>query len=255
MSHSPGIRAGFPGPKFSNELLEEVSSESDFIRYVEDELGYLLWWEDGVELFINFVQETDLLKSSCELLKNHSPSEAQIVGALKHPFVFGRVLTGMSGEDDANVLGIPHAFECYDDLVFSLQLASMTRYKQAQQSLRSALELAVCHAYFSVAGADYDDLPLTPIPPMKDRKRGMLNRLLACRRIEKEVAEGVVSIYGELSLATHSHYKYLNFRFEQIDEAEQFQRFLENLGVVSRLCLAVALSVKSITLYTCTPLR
>lgn len=238
-----------PGPSFSDERLCDISSESDFINYVENHLGYL-YWEESVEPFIDFVTESGLLDATNRVLQDGASKEPMLIGTLKYPFVFTRVLSGLCGVDDANVLGMPHAFEAERDIDCAIKLASGGHYKQSLQTLRSALELSVCHAYFSAAGLNYDELDDILIPPLKDKRRGMINRLLSCRRITQEVAEAISSTYTELSHATHSQYRYLNIKFTEEDESKKFLCVLSNLRVVSYLCTKVVLSAKSISLYT-----
>lgn len=254
MHHSQAIQFCLPGPEFLFERLADISAESDFLRYVDEKLRYAPVWEDGPELFANFVKENGLLEAAAQFLPKDEWIESTVVGALKYPFVFDRILSGLSGDDDANVLGIPYAFEACDDIRCALKLLAGGYFKQALQILRGALELSVCHAYFSAAGLGYDDLESTSIPPMRDKRLGMINRLIACRRIERDLAQGLASVYNELSLATHAHYRYLNLKFEKVDEAGRFLHALESLCAVSRLCTSTVLSMKSISMYTGTPL-
>ncbi len=238
------------GPSFSQEQLCDVSPASDFIRYVEADLGYDLFWENNVELFIGLVNESGLINAAHRVLGSGASIEPMIVQVLKYAFVFRLALNGLSSEDDANVLGLPHAFEACDDLECAMKLAADGHYKQSLQTLRSALELSVCHAYFSVAGLHYEELEATIVPPLKDRRRGMINRLLSCRRITTQAAEEIASTYSELSHATHSNYRYLNSKFEEEDEGTKLLCFLSNLCVVSHLCTQTVLGAKGISLYT-----
>jgi hypothetical protein len=245
-----GMELVVPGLDFIDESLDCITQESDFLQYVEDRISYCSW-EDEVLLFNNFVRGSGLLYSVERLYKDDVPSAiTATVGLLKYPFVFQRLLAFHAGVDSTNVWGLPYLIESENDLDCSLLLIRTGHYKQAVQLLRSALEAAVAHAYLSTAGVQYDDLCHQIIPPLKDRKRGMLNRLVAVRRLEASVATVISRLYSELSSAMHSQYKYLTVKFEETIETEDFIDALTIYSSVSRCCTCILLSMEGIEQYT-----
>lgn len=229
---------------FKDEPLGRICQASDVIDFVEYYTIYL--GVDEVSLFSSYVHDLKLYEVIGKLFPD--PEEAMLektVGALKHTFAYERILEGLSGRDEVYAVDLPYLDEANSDLTCALLLIANDRHKAAAHSLRSALEVAVAHAYLSVKCLVYEDLRNWLIPPMKDKKRGMLNYLVEFEFISACQAEEVSSLYRDLSAATHSQHRYLVRNLEQPSEAGIFLRSLQNVREVSSSCIALIIRMDS----------
>jgi len=223
---------------YSNEQIDGICTRSDLIDFIE--CYSTSFDEDEVNLFVAYVHNSGLLEAMAKLFaEDNEKATSETVGTLKHVFAYGRVLSALAGRDFINAWGIPYLMEADADLNCSLLLLQKGHYKQSAQLLRSALEAAVIHAYFSISGVSYDDLSNREIPPLKDRRRGMLNRLVTSGLLCSAEAGLVSDLYRNLSAAVHSQYKYLTVKFEELFEPERFVLLLGLLRDVSIACLTI----------------
>jgi hypothetical protein len=227
---------------FSNEQIDGICARSDVIDFIE--CYSTCFDEDEANLFVAYVHDSGLLETAAKLFAGDNEKVTlKTVGTLKHVFAYGRVLSALAGRDSINAWGIPYLMEADADLACSLLLTREGHFKQSAQILRSALEAAVIHAYFTISGVSYDDLSNREIPPLKDQRHGMLNRLITAGLLCSPEAGAISNLYQNLSAATHSHYKYLTVRFEETFETEQFILLLGLIRRVSIACLTIMLNM------------
>lgn len=239
---------------FTDEPLDSICETSDVIEFV---LDYTVAFDENeVDLFSSYVSDSGLLIFAREKLKDSSDRTiALIVGTLKYSFSYDRLLMGFTAIDGINALGLPHLIEASSDLDCAVLLLANRRYKIAMQTLRSALECAIVHVYFSISGVSYDDLNERRIHPMKDKKRGMLNYLVEFEILQPKEAEELSFLYGVLSSATHSEYKYLDFKFEDSLSDDAFFNCLGLFREVCSFCIGLMLKMNEMRLHGIVNLR
>jgi len=221
-----------------DENFEQLNPSSDVVDFVE--YYTICLGDDELELFTTYVRKSNLIP----FIEKAAPDlHAALVGSLKHTFAYSRILTALAGEDDVNAWGIPYLMEADTDIESALLLMSNGYHKPTLQMLRTALEASITHAYLTVIGVTYDDLPTHYIPPMKDRKRGMINRLVAIRVLTSEQARSVSTLYCDLSNATHSQYKYLHNKFEEVNERAILANTISIIRSVAICCITVMLQM------------
>lgn len=245
---SPDVIPGFFPPgilPLADERIDVISIQSDVADFIEAHSHYPLE-EDETRLFVAFVRNSRLLEvATKQSVEYGSAAEAQTVGALKHVYAYRSILSMLAGVDDVNALGLPYLMEAEDDLQCALLLLGSCHYKQSVQLLRSALETAVAHAYFSISGVMYDDLPHQRIPSMN----GMLDRIVTFGLLGAVQAVTIHALYTELSSATHSQYKYLSVKFEEIHGPDRFLQAIGHVRAVSITCLLVMLNMTRLDAY------
>jgi len=236
-----------------SEPLSAVCGTSDLIEFVE--YYSICYGQDELELFREYVQKFGVVKTAEEIYNATSYSSGESLsrlgGTLKHAFAFDRTLTVLTGFDNVNALGLPYLLEAAVDLDSAIELLAMRRYKLSTQVLRSSLEAAVAHAYFSTTGLTYESLEkLQPkLPSMNDRKRGMLSHLTAFKVLTQVEAQKIASAYRCLNAAVHSQFQYLEMRFEEFSHADFFSRTLKHIEEVSILCLVVMLNMQRMRIH------
>jgi hypothetical protein len=221
---------------FSIERPADIDDDSDFIRFgnVFDYQQHIDLLNDFRELLIECFQLSldDTLSASTEL--------AEIVSAAKYPFTLRRVLRGVVGEDMAFGFELPYLVEAESDLLAACVLAGQAFWKQSMQLLRSALEVAVAHAYFGLRGDDYHFLLASPrfrMPAFKGRG-GMLEQLVRTQTIDESLAAECRTLYSELSKRVHSHIHHLSVSEPQNPDAAEWCQLCSKVGdVVLRLIL------------------
>lgn len=230
-----------------DEPLSEVCSSSDVIEFVE--YYSVSYAEDELELFTEYVHRlgiVDIVGNDFTGQVAQSRSIPGLGGALKHAFAFDRMLTVMTGFDNVNALGLPYLLEACMDLNSAIELLVKGRLKLSAQALRSSLEAAVAHAYFSTTGLTYDTLEnLQPkLPSMNDNKRGMLSHLAKFKVLNQPEVHKIASVYRRLSAAVHSQFQYLDMKFEDDSYENSVFRTIKDIEEVAILCLVVILNMQ-----------
>lgn len=227
---------------FVDEKLETICDTSDLLEFLDWHTLYFC--NEQVAEFLTYVHDTALLKLGQQISRGATNElEMTVVGALKHSFAYRQIVDGLVGLDELNIGGLPYLVEACTDIECSLLLLSKGHHKQSVQLLRSALEAVVTHAYFSTAGVTYDDLPNQRTPPMNNDGRGMLNHLEAIGLLSEIDAKEISTLYGELSAATHSQYKYLSVKFEVVSKVVVFAQSIRHLRDVCITCMSVILNM------------
>jgi hypothetical protein len=221
---------------FSIERPADIDDDSDFMRF-----GNVFDYERSIDLLDDF---RELLIECFQLSLDDTMSDAaelaEIVSAAKYPFTLRRVLRGVVGEDMAFGFELPYLVEAESDLLAACVLAGQAFWKQSTQLLRSALEVAVAHAYFGLRGDDYHFLLTSTrfrMPAFKGRG-GMLENLVQTQTIDESLAAECMTLYSELSERVHSHIHHLSVTESQHSDAVEWCQLCSKVGnVVLRLIL------------------
>lgn len=197
----------------------DIDHDSDFMRF-----GDLFDHGPSVDVLDEFQA---LLLDCFQFSPDETTSEAQglagITGAAKYPFTLRRVLRGVIGQDMAFGYELPYLMEAESDLLAACTLAGHSFWKQSMQLLRSAIEVAVAHAYFGLRGDDYYRLLANSRfrMPMFKGRGGMLDTLVQSQVIDESFAEECGTLYAELSKRVHSHVHHLSvIEGQDVDAAE-----------------------------------
>jgi len=202
---------------------------------------------DEQQEFLMYIEKVGFSRESLLHIYQEIPTDLyeKVAKTLRYHFTFHRVFAGLGGEDMLNATGLPYLYEAAEDLTCTLSLGRLKYHKQSLQMLRSALEAAVIHAYFTVKNIDYDSLTsaLGNIPSMNNRTTGMLHHLLEKDFMKAVFADEIRSIYQSLSNAVHSRFPFVNTKFETDDDRDRLRYWSVQNQNVCLACIKLLLCV------------
>ncbi|AFK63945.1 hypothetical protein TKWG_21210 [Advenella kashmirensis WT001] len=232
---------------FSDELLAEINADSDFLSFLE--FYSLPFGYDEFFHFKNYIQERNVTAILEEAPKSESSKiELRLIGAVKHTFAYGRLLTTLAGRGDLNALEIPHLFESEDDLNATFSLLKAHRYKNVDQLLRSVIELAVRHAYFSLENSFSSENHKTKSLSITNDRDGLVTKLISKKLLNNNEGKFIIALYRRLSIAIHSGYRYLTYPEEPVNQNKLFLQSLSNMQDVSLACIYIILNMMRVDL-------
>lgn len=232
---------------FSDERLAEINVDSDFLSFLE--FYSLPFGYDEFLHFKNYIQEHNVMAILEEAPKSESSKiELRLIGAVKHTFAYGRLLTTLAGRDDLNASEIPHLFESEEDMDAIFSLLKARRYKNVDQLLRSVLELAVRHAYFSLEHSFSPENHKTNSLSITNEKDGLVKRLMKKKLLTDSEGKFIIALYRRLSIAIHSGCRYLTYPEEPVNQNKLFLESLSNMQDVSLSCMHIILNMMRVDL-------
>jgi len=232
---------------FSDELLSEINADSDFLSFLE--FYSLPFGYDEFLHFKNYIQEHNVTAILEEAPKSESSKiELRLIGAVKHTFAYGRLLTTLAGRDDLNASEIPHLFESEDDMNAIFSLLKARRYKNVDQLLRSVLELAVRHAYFSLEHSFSPENHKTNLLSITKNRDGLVKKLISKKLLNNNEGKFIIVLYRRLSIAIHSGCRYLTYPEEPVNQNKLFLQSLSNMQDVSLACIYIILNMMRVDL-------
>lgn len=126
---------------------------------------------------------------------------------LRYTFTLNEIVRSILSEDMINVLHFPYLLEAMQDLDGGILLSLNGCYKQAHILLRSALETALAHYFYSASGVGYEDIIFKEdfrLPAFRFRPGNMLSSLQETKSIDDELFELLNNCYGCLNKFVHS---------------------------------------------------
>jgi hypothetical protein len=221
---------------FCDEELEYIDQTSDFVFFL-DQIGTSVYM-DPLLWFHTFVFNKEFNRFSFFKMK-------WFTAIMKYLFVIEEIT--MVSPDELGVLDLPYLESGMNDIECALKLADGKYFKQSKQVLRSGLEAVIIHIYFMLHKFSYNDIRNMAIPPMNDKRRGMINSILIRNIISSKEANDIIVQYRSLSEAVHSKFAHLNCIFEEYDENAMFHKLADCIRGVVELVLRLILRLYSVS--------
>jgi hypothetical protein len=147
-----------------------------------------------------------------------------------------------------NGWGLPYLIESQIDLDCGLYLSLNGYFKQAQVMLRSSLENAVVHYYYSFQIINYDFLVAngnSRIPAFRAGPHNMLFDLLNAGCIDIQLFNSLGNCYGELNRFVHANLNQLTISMPWEEDQTEFktERWINNACHTSHCIILLILSM------------
>ncbi len=224
----------------SNESLCSIEINSDFVELCDPFPIYYLdiGGQGTLDQFFEYVQSLDFTVDS---------NNEKLIRILKYSFSIRRIIDSLSGEDMINALHMPYLYDSLNGISCSLLLAHKGHFKQAQVLLRSSLETAVAHYYFTVTNSlsleEKREEINNRIPNFGTSKNSMVKYLLEKNLLTKSLGRIIIEVYSDLNRYVHSSISVMDFDFawEPVNEDRVKSDWYKNASIVYDSILQIVL--------------